>query len=55
MCTQYQAYMLDTNVFNDAIDGKISPAAFTGRFLVIGVQADELRYEKRHETDGPPL
>ena len=42
-----ETYMLDTNVFNDALDGKISAAAFAGRRLfVIGVQADELRATK---------
>jgi CHASE2 domain-containing sensor protein len=36
--------MLDTNVFNDVLDGKISSESFAGRrVLVIGVQADELR------------
>jgi predicted nucleic acid-binding protein len=36
-------YMLDTNVFNDVLDGKISPMALTGhRLLVIGVQLAEL-------------
>lgn len=36
-------YMLDTNVFNDVLDGKISPMAITKhRLLVIGVQAAEL-------------
>lgn len=37
-------YLLDTNVFNDVLDGKLSPKAFTEhRLLVIGVQATELR------------
>jgi predicted nucleic acid-binding protein len=46
-----QAYMLDTNVFNDALDKKISAAAFAGRRLfVIGVQADELRATKKPPT-----
>lgn len=40
----HQTYMLDTNVFNDVLDGEISSALFAGhRLLVIGVQADELR------------
>jgi len=39
-----QTYMLDTNVFNDVLDRKISFGSFTGRrMLVIGVQAAELR------------
>lgn len=39
-----QTYMLDTNVFNDVLDRKISSGSFTGRrMLVIGVQAAELR------------
>ncbi len=40
-------YMLDTTVFNDALDGKISSAVFAGRrVLVTGVQAAELRATK---------
>src|ERR1700730_4859051 len=40
-------YMLDTNVFNDALAGKISSAVFAGRrLLVTGVQAAELRATK---------
>ncbi len=36
-------FMLDTNVFNTVLDGKISLASFEGsRALVIGVQWDEL-------------
>jgi hypothetical protein len=43
-----QAYMLDTNVFNTALDEKISAATFAGRrLLVIGVQADELRATRK--------
>jgi predicted nucleic acid-binding protein len=43
-------YMLDTNVFNDALDGKISPTALTGhRLLVIGVQAAELNATRNSE------
>jgi putative transcriptional regulator len=39
-----QAYMLDTNVFNDLLEGKISLASFADRCLfIVGVQADELR------------
>lgn len=35
--------MLDTNVFNDLLDGKIPSASLVGcRLLVVGVQADEL-------------
>jgi hypothetical protein len=46
-----QAHMLDTTVFNDALDGKISAAAFANRRLfVIGVQADELRSTRRPPT-----
>ena len=37
-------YMLDTNVFNDVLDGRISLTALMGkRLLIIGVQAAELR------------
>ena len=44
MTTMDQPYMLDTNVFNDVRDGKISLAAFAGyRLLVIAVQVAELR------------
>jgi len=43
-------YMLDTNVFNDVLDGKISPMALTGRrLLVIGVQAAELNATRNSE------
>jgi hypothetical protein len=36
-------FMLDTNVFNDVLDGKVSLVPFGGgRVLVIGVQRDEL-------------
>ena len=43
----HQDYMLDTNVFNDALDGKISMAAFASRrLLVTGIQAAELRATK---------
>lgn len=50
MTAANQAYMLDTNLFNDALDGRISHEAFAGRrLLVIGVQADELRATKRPE------
>jgi len=43
-------YMLDTNVFNDVLDGKISPTALTGhRLLVIGVQAAELNATRNSE------
>ena len=42
--------MLDTNVFNAVLDGKISLASFDGcRVLVIGVQADELHSTKNAE------
>ena len=44
----HQAYMLDTNVFNDALDKKISAAAFAGcHLLVTGIQAAELRATKK--------
>jgi predicted nucleic acid-binding protein len=44
MTATERPYMLDTNVFNDVLDDKISLASFAGRrLLVIGVQADELR------------
>ena len=47
MSLVHQPYMLDTNVFNDALKGKISSAAFAGRrLLVTGVQAAELRATK---------
>ncbi len=37
-------YMLDTNVFNHVLDGKISSSLLGGRrLLVTGVQASELR------------
>ena len=36
-------YMLDTNLFNGIIDGKISPNVFQGqKFMVTHVQRDEL-------------
>jgi predicted nucleic acid-binding protein len=47
MIAEPQAYMLDTNVFNDVLDEKLSLASFAGvRLLVTGVQADELRNTK---------
>jgi len=43
----HHAYMLDTNVFNDVLDQKMSAAAFLGRrLLVTGIQAAELRATK---------
>ncbi len=43
----HQAYMLDTNVFNDALKGEIAASAFVGRrLLVTGIQAAELRATK---------
>jgi hypothetical protein len=45
-----QIYMLDTNVFNDVLDGKISPEVFAGhRLFVIGVQIDEIQATKKIE------
>jgi predicted nucleic acid-binding protein len=44
MTTVHQTYMLDTNVFNAVLDGKVLLASLVGRrLLVTGVQADELR------------
>ena len=41
--TAAQAYMLDTNVFDRVLEGKISLSSFVGhRLLVIGIQRDEL-------------
>jgi predicted nucleic acid-binding protein len=43
MSDEGQAYLLDTNVFNDACDGKISLEAFVGRrVFTTGVQVSEL-------------
>jgi hypothetical protein len=46
-------YMLDTNVFNDVVDGKIEPANLNGRRLIAThVQRDELNNttdQKRRE------
>lgn len=45
-----KTYMLDTNVFNDVLDGKIPLASFADcRLFAIGVQADELRANKTSE------
>jgi predicted nucleic acid-binding protein len=45
-----QIYMLDTNVFSDVLDGKISPEVFAGdRLFVIGVQIDEIQATKKIE------
>jgi hypothetical protein len=42
--------MLDTNVFNDVLDGKIWPEVFAGhRLFVIGVQTDEIQATKKIE------
>ncbi|HXX17957.1 MAG TPA: hypothetical protein VEJ46_01005 [Candidatus Acidoferrum sp.] len=44
MSTITPAHMLDTTIFNAALEGKVSLASFAGsQLLVIGVQADELR------------
>ncbi len=63
-----ETYMLDTNIFNAVLDGKVLPASFVGRrLLVTDVQADELRatgkperraallavYEEIHPTSLP--
>ena len=46
------AYMLDTNIFNGILDGKISVESFEGHHLnVIGVQAGELRATKNEERN----
>jgi predicted nucleic acid-binding protein len=46
----HQTYMLDTNVFNDVFDEKISLDSFAGcRLLALGVQLDELRANKTSE------
>jgi len=38
------AYMLDTNLFNSVLDGKISVASFAGRrLLATGIQSSELQ------------
>jgi hypothetical protein len=43
----HSGYMLDTTVFNDALDGKISSAVFAGRRVIVTcVQAAELRATK---------
>jgi len=35
--------MLDTNVFNEVLDGRLADEAFLGRkLIVVGVQSDEL-------------
>jgi hypothetical protein len=40
---QQKKYMLDTNVFNDVLDGSLAPAKFAGyAMFVTGIQADEL-------------
>lgn len=44
MTAEHKTYMLDTNVFNDVLDGKIPLTSLRGRWLfVIGVQVHELR------------
>lgn len=49
MTTVRHSYMLDTNVFNAVLDGRVLPASFVGRrLLVTGVQAAEL-----HATEKP--
>jgi predicted nucleic acid-binding protein len=48
--TRNQTYMLDTNVFNDLLDQKISPLLFTGyRVIATGIQLDELKATERDE------
>jgi hypothetical protein len=43
MASSNRSYMLDTNVFNDLLDGKISFASLVGRrLLVTRIQAAEL-------------
>lgn len=50
MPTLHQNYMLDTNVFNAVLDGKVLPDSLvSGRLLVTGVQAAELRATGRPE------
>jgi predicted nucleic acid-binding protein len=39
-----ETYMLDTNVFNAALDGRVLVASSVGRILLVtGIQEDELR------------
>jgi hypothetical protein len=39
-----ETYMLDTNVFNAALDGRVLVASSVGRILLVtGIQGDELR------------
>jgi hypothetical protein len=46
----FDSYMLDTNVFNDLLDEKISPLGFAGRrLLVTAIQAAELRATRTAE------
>jgi predicted nucleic acid-binding protein len=48
--TREQTYMLDTNVFNDLLDQKISASLFAGHHVIaVGIQADELRATKNDE------
>jgi predicted nucleic acid-binding protein len=48
--TRNQTYMLDTNVFNDLLDQKISPSLFVGYDVIAtGVQLDELKATRRDE------
>jgi predicted nucleic acid-binding protein len=45
-----QTYMLDTNVFNDLLDQKISPSLFAGYDVIAtGIQLDELKATRRDE------
>jgi predicted nucleic acid-binding protein len=45
-----QTYMLDTNVFNDLLDQKISPSLFAGYDVIAtGIQLDELKATQRDE------
>jgi len=45
--TAAEAYMLDTNVFDRVLEGRISLSSFGGRrLLVIGIQRDELSKAK---------
>jgi predicted nucleic acid-binding protein len=48
--TRNQTYMLDTNVFNDLLDQKISPSLFAGHDVIsTGIQLDELKATQRDE------
>ena len=53
--TAAEAYMLDTNVFDRVLEGRISLSSFGGRrLLVIGIQRDELSKAKdKEKAQGP--